>query len=92
MRRIASVFKVETIFGRTSSAAETRRIHAFPWLRTSETPGIERRRASSTASLVSSSTKSDWTRALRAVGVPDATIFPWSMIEIWSQRASASSM
>src|SRR5437879_13740629 len=49
------------------------RIHAVPWLRTSETPGIERSWASSTASLVSSSTKSDWTRALRAVGDPDAT-------------------
>src|SRR6059058_5792194 len=67
IRRIASVFNVEKSLGRTSSAAVTRRIHAVPWLRTSETPGIERSWASSTASLVSSSTKSDWTRALRAV-------------------------
>src|SRR5205823_627822 len=68
IRRIASVFNVEKSLGRTSSAAVTRRIHAVPWLRTSETPGIERSWASSTASLVSSSTKSDWTRALRAEG------------------------
>ena len=90
--RITSPLSAAKRPGSTSSADETLRIHALPWLRTSDTPGTARSRSSDTSSLVSSSMKSARTRDLSSLGVPVATNFPWSMMATRSQRLSASSM